>query len=170
MNMATISIYDDIFVLHAPGKKEGETVDILDVDNKARRVRLTRPIGENFTFVWVDDPQQSDGPEATFTYQDGEFLRKTAGQHSPGDRVTVTTQKGVTQEHVLGERAGDNTFYRCNHFSPNKDGDQPKWFVRTYNPRARPGDVVNVYKLDGTSQKQKLVTETKPGFWTAKKA
>lgn len=53
--MTTISQQpDDIFTIRAPGKKEGDIIEVADMEDKVRKVRLTMPMGNEFNFVWAD--------------------------------------------------------------------------------------------------------------------
>lgn len=159
---------DDIWTVGVPGAKEGDIVEILDADDVGRRVRLGLPMGDQFAFTWADPAEPQAG--GRFVKQNDEWLIQTDAPHRPGDRVLLSTQKGL-QEHTLGESAGENLFrpQRHNHFVKNPVGTEPKWCVRVYDAR-RAGDTVDVAKKDGSSQKHVLVAEVQDGIWTTKKA
>ena len=166
--MTTVTAHDDIFTLRVPGAKEGDIVEILDTKNSPRRARLTIPMGEEFAFEWADpEPGEGDG---RFVKQGDHWLIRTNGPRKTGDKVSIHTQRGV-QELVLGPGAGEeNLFYRQCNFAKNPTGGDPKWCVRVYFPGAKSGDIVDVAKADGSTQKQVLGSEVKPGVWTATKA
>lgn len=166
--MATISSDDDIFTIRAPDKSKGDIIEVLDEENSPRRALLTVPMGDAFGFRWVDpEPQTGDG---NFIKQGDGWLIKTHQPHEPGDQVRIATQEGI-KDIILGIRAdGENLFYRRNHFVRNPNGDDPKWCVRVYGDGAKSGDTVEVAKKDGSTQKQTLKDEAKPGIWTASKA
>ena len=169
--MATISSQSDIFTLRAPGLKEGDIVEILDEDDSPRRARLTIPMGDAFAFKWADpEPQAADEGDGKFVKQGSEWLIKTHQPHEPGDKVRITSQSGI-KDITLGKQAeGENLFYRQNHFVKNPGGGDPKWCVRVYGGGVQSGSIVEVAKKDGTTQKQILKDEVKPGVWTANKA
>ena len=163
--MATITSYDDIFTIHAPDKKSGDIVEVLDTNNVARRAKLSVPMGDDFAFEWVVETV-----EAHFTKPGDEWLIQTAAPHVQGDRVTVNSKNGQ-QQHVLGEAVGENLFrpQKRNHFQQNPTGSKPKWCVRVYEEPVKPGDIVEVLKKDNTTQRQQLVSQVAPGVWTTKK-
>lgn len=168
--MATISSNEDIFTIHAPGRSKGDIVEVLDEENSPRRAILTVPMGDAFGFKWVDPEQRADTGDGKFVKQGSGWLIKTHQPHEPGDKVRIATQEGI-KDIVLGIRAdGENLFYRRNHFVRNPHGDDPKWCVRVYGGGAMSGDTVEVAKKDGSTQKQTLKDEVKPGIWTASKA
>ncbi len=163
--MATITSYDDIFTIHAPDKKSGDIIEILDTSNVARRAKLSVPMGDDFAFEWV-----AETAEAHFTKPGDEWLIQTTAPHVQGDRVTVNSKNGE-QQHVLGEAVGENLFrpQKRNHFLQNPTGSKPKWCVRVYEEPVKPGDIVEVLKKDNTTQRQQLVSQVAPGVWTTKK-
>ena len=167
--MTTISRHgDDIWTVAFPGAKEGDIVEILDANDVGRRVRLGLPMGDQFAFMWADPAEpQVDG---RFVKQNDEWLIQTNTPHKSGDKVLLSTQRGL-QKHVLGESAGVNLFrpQRNNHFVKNPAGTEPKWCVHVYDA-CKAGDVVEVAKRDGSIQKHVLVTEVQDGIWTTKKA
>lgn len=169
--MATISSYSDIFVLNAPGKKEGDIVEILDENNDPHKVRLTIPMGDAFSFVWADalPPQQTqdEGDGRFVLREDGSWVIQTTDEHAPGDKIRIKTKNGI-QVITLGAEAGENQFYRPNHFRTNPEGGEPKWCVQVYHA-AKSGDVVDVIKKDGTIQKQRLTREITSGVWVSAK-
>ena len=166
--MTTISAQNgDIWTIRLPGAKEGQIINIMDAEDRPVKARLGLPMGDEFVFVWVTPEPQKVG--ARFVKPDSEWLIQTDSPHLPGDRVLVASQKG-TQEHTLGESVGENLFRppKNNYFVKNPAGTEPKWCVRVYGTR-HAGDIVKVSKKDGSTQKQKLVSEVQPGIWSAQK-
>lgn len=159
---------DGAWTVGVPGAKEGDVVEIRDANGVGRRVRLGLPVGGQFAFSWAEPA----GPQAggRFIKQNGEWLIQVDAPHKPGDRVILSTQKGL-QENVLGEPAGENLFHakKSNHFIKNPAGADPKWCVRVYDA-CKAGDEVDVAKRNGSVQKHILVAEVQDGIWTTKKA
>ena len=166
--MTRIKPHDDIFTIRMPGKKEGDIIEILDVNNTPRRARLTIPIGDEFTFEWVATPA-SGSTEGIFAKIDEEWLIKTSKPHMQGDRILVAIKDGEPQEHILGECVGENLFKpkKRNHFVKNPTGGEPKWCVRVYDEAVKVGEIVDVLKTDKTTQKVRLVSMVEPGIWTS---
>lgn len=164
--MATISHQNaDIFsVRPPPGARQGDVIDVIDSNKVARRMKLGIPMGDEFTFEWVEIDA-----EARPVKQGDEWLIQVEGHHKPGDVVSVTTSKGV-YEQELGEPAGDGLFHQVkrNRFKLNPVGDNPKWCVSTCGPQ-RSGDIITVTKADNTTQRHQLITEVQPNVWTSKK-
>lgn len=174
--MTTISHKeDDIFTIRVSGGKEGDIVDVFDMDDNIRRVRLTMPMGNEFAFVWADPVQaaeEDDGTDGKFVKKDGEWHIQTKTPHQPGDKVSIASSKGP-QDCTLGESAGDNLFLvvRPNHFMLNPvEGAKPKWLVRVYDEGVKKGDIVSVAKTNDNPQRHVLLGEVQPGVWTSKPA
>ena len=163
-----ITKQDDAWTVRIPGAKEGETVEIQDANGVGRQIQVGQPSGDGQKFTWVSAGMPE--PDGRFIKHNGEWVIQTDAPHKPGDKVLLSTQKGL-QEHVLGESAGDKLFRRQqkNHFVLNPSGDNPKWCVRVYES-CKAGDKVEVVRRGGLSQQHILVSEVQEGIWTTKRA
>ena len=134
----------------------------------SKNLRVGKPSGDSHQFTWVNAGMPE--PDGRFIKQDGEWIIQTDEPHKPGDRVLLSTQKGL-QEHVLGESAGEKLFHpqQKNRFVLNPSGNNPKWCVRVYES-CKSGDIVDVVRRGGLSQKHILVSEVQEGIWTTKRA
>ena len=163
-----ISKQGNAWTVRIPGAKEGEDVEIQDANGVGRHIKLGEASGDSHKFTWAN--ARMPEPDGRFIKQNGEWIIQTDAPHKPGDKVLLSTQKGI-QEHVLGESAGEKLFRpeQKNHFVRNPTGDNPKWCVQVYES-CKSGDIVDVVRRGGLSQKHTLVSEVKEGIWTTKRA
>lgn len=170
--ITTVAGQDDIFIIQVPGAKAGDMVKVLDMDGAVQKMQLVLPVGDAFSFRWLDPP--ASDADGKFSKDGDQWYVDVDPGHGPGDKVRVKTQSGI-QEIILGTKISDTRFLpvKNNHFVRNPTGGDPKWCVRVYDTTAKAGDTVKVYKKGSDEpQSHTLIAEVKlgSGVWTSKSA